>query len=229
MTAVMNLGSIIANAARRHPNRVGLVQGGSVWSWSELDRNVDALAHALVGLGLGPGDRVMVQCPNSRYLFECMYAIVKTGAVYVPINARSTVVETLDMALLCDAKAFIVDSGCAKNGVAVEAADNDVGHIIFTDELPSSGDNSIDTGNWWRYDELVAANDNKPFDAAAVVYDDICWHSFTSGTTGTPKGAMMRMARTARKARSICTAKCCSRFKLTTCGGPTGITCWATA
>ena len=70
MQAVMNLGSIISNAARRYPDRIGLVQGAASWSWSDLDRNVDAMAHALVGLGIEKGNRVMVQCPNSRYLFE---------------------------------------------------------------------------------------------------------------------------------------------------------------
>jgi len=188
MHAVMNLGCIIANTARRYPEHIGLVQGDESWTWSELDNNVDALANALVQQGISKGDRVMVQCPNNRYLFECMYAIVKTGAVYVPINARSTKFETLEMAQLCDAKAFIVESKYAENGLAINQESNDVNTVIFTNEVPAQENDNAN--RCFSYDELISANSGQSFNAAPVVYDDICWHSFTSGTTGTPKGAL---------------------------------------
>ena len=195
MHAVMNLGSIISNSARRYPERIGLVQGSSNWTWLELTSNVDAMAISLKNLGLGKGDRVMVQCQNNRYLFECMYAIVKIGAVYVPINARSTTVETLEMVDLCDAKAFIVDSCISENGIDISALDNSVENVIFAGKLPSDnlpGGNKLENEirNCWSYDDLIYSNKGKPFTDEAVVYDDICWHSFTSGTTGVPKGAL---------------------------------------
>jgi acyl-CoA synthetase (AMP-forming)/AMP-acid ligase II len=88
--AVMNLGTTLSATARRAPDLAGLVCGDERWSFAELEANADALARGLLELGVLPGDRVLVQCPNSRPMFEAQYAVMRTGAVYVPVNSRAS-------------------------------------------------------------------------------------------------------------------------------------------
>ena len=64
-TRVMNLATLLNQAARRDPEGVALVMGEARWSWAAFDARVDALAAGLQDrLRLQKGDRVMVQSQN---------------------------------------------------------------------------------------------------------------------------------------------------------------------
>ena len=87
---VMNLGRLLSDTARRLPERTALVWRDRRWSWAELDGRVDALVAGLRALGLGKGDRILVQSRNCNQLFESLWAAFKLGAVWVPANFRLT-------------------------------------------------------------------------------------------------------------------------------------------
>ena len=73
-TRVMNLSHVLRQAGRRHPDAIGLVWGEASWTWSQLDRRVDAMAAALSARGVAKCDRVLVQSRNCNQLFESMFA-----------------------------------------------------------------------------------------------------------------------------------------------------------
>jgi hypothetical protein len=77
--AVMNLGMILNRTARLWPNAVGLIKGQQQWTWGELESSANALAHALLEFGIATGERILVQCPNDRYMYESHYAITRAG------------------------------------------------------------------------------------------------------------------------------------------------------
>jgi acyl-CoA synthetase (AMP-forming)/AMP-acid ligase II len=185
---VMNLGTTLSATARRLPEHVGLVHGAGRWSFAELEANADALARGLLALGVRPGDRVLVQCLNSRWMFEAQYAVMRTGAVYVPVNARATARETAQIAGLSRAPAMIADAAFAERAAAAVAASPALRHVITTAPVavPAGGQPAA----WLVHDALLAqhrtgAHVNHPVNAG-----DACLQLYTAGTTGVPKGAV---------------------------------------
>jgi malonyl-CoA/methylmalonyl-CoA synthetase len=66
---------------------------GEVLSYAELRAQSARLAHALVALGVRPGDRVAVQVEKSLLAVLLYFAVMRTGAVYVPLNSAYTAAE----------------------------------------------------------------------------------------------------------------------------------------
>ena len=73
------------------PDRVALVAGDRTWSFAELDAQVDAAAAAL---DLDTGERVGIRAANSAGYAVAIHALMRQGAVLVPLNTRLTEPET---------------------------------------------------------------------------------------------------------------------------------------
>src|SRR5918997_1547697 len=107
----MNLGEILADAARHHPDRAAMVwhDGKDRRTYREVDDRAAALATGLVEeLKVQPGDRVAVMMANSPELLETLFAVWKAGATISPLNARLTRDEIQYQVTDCGAKVFIV-------------------------------------------------------------------------------------------------------------------------
>jgi acyl-CoA synthetase (AMP-forming)/AMP-acid ligase II len=179
---VMNLGHFLKQSADLYPQQTALAWGERSWSWAASNARVDAAAAALAKLGVGKGDRILVQSRNSNAMFESMFAAFKLGAVWVPVNFR----------LLPDDVAYIAEaSGAslllyeAKFGAHAEAAVKRAGSLAGVVALDRTrpGERS--------WESLLAEHAGVTFAAAAVEYDDPCWFFFTSGSTGRPKAAVL--------------------------------------
>ena len=182
MQSVTNLGRLLSDTARRMPDRPGLIWREKTWTWAEIDRRVDAMVAALKGLGLGHGDRVLVQSRNTNQMFESAWVSFKLGAVWVPVNFRLTPGEVAFQARHSGARAMIYDRGFAEHVDAARASSPSLEHLIAID-APRPGEH--------RYDDLVAAQAPAPGWEAPVVYDDMAWFFYTSGTTGRPKAGVL--------------------------------------
>jgi len=183
MGDVMNLGRLLADTARRLPERTGLVWGDQSWTWRAIDLRVDALVTALKGRGLGKGDRILVQARNSNQLFESLWASFKLGAVWVPCNFRLTPPEVAYLAASSGARTFIVEDSFPEHRAAVERETQGLDHVIAIGE-PSGGAEAYEV----IVAERIGHTDGFIED---VDYDDACWFFFTSGTTGRPKAAVL--------------------------------------
>lgn len=182
MQSVANLGRLLSDVARRMPDRPGLVWREAGWTWAEIDRRVDAMAAALAGLGLGHGDRVLVQARNCNQMFESAWVCFRLGAVWVPVNFRLTPGEVAFQANHSGARAMIYDHGFAEHADAARESSSSLAHLIAI-EAPRAGEH--------RYDDLVAAHLGAAVAAAPVRYDDMAWFFYTSGTTGRPKAGVL--------------------------------------
>ncbi|MGW6026703.1 AMP-binding protein [Streptomyces sp. NPDC055099] len=76
----------VAHWARFEPERPALVFGEEVVSYRRLDEMTDRLAGWLDARGVRPGDRVGVQLPNCPQFVIAMLAVLRAGAVHVPVN-----------------------------------------------------------------------------------------------------------------------------------------------
>ncbi|MGA4846165.1 non-ribosomal peptide synthetase [Streptomyces sp. G5(2025)] len=79
---------LFAARVARHPDRVAVEEADARLTYRELDARADTLARELVARGVGPEGRVAVAMERSAELVVAFLAVVKTGASYVPLDAR---------------------------------------------------------------------------------------------------------------------------------------------
>ena len=201
---VMNLSHLLRQCARRHPDGIGLAHGAARWTWARLDRQTDAAAAGLAALGVGKGDRVLVQSRNCREMIEAMFACFRLGAVYVPANFRQTPEEVADLCRTSGASAMVCGAGFPAHAAAVQVA---APGLVVLSIGPTGGGAGGAAGGATggssggaaggvpgfgaSWDELLAGHDGQALPDAAVEHDDPCWFFFTSGTTGRPKAAVL--------------------------------------
>jgi long-chain acyl-CoA synthetase len=89
------LHKFLETAADRIPNQVATIFYGAKLTYRQLDRQVNAFAHALHGLGVQPGDRIMVILPNMPQMIIAYYGALKIGAVVVLSNPEADAVQIL--------------------------------------------------------------------------------------------------------------------------------------
>lgn len=71
--------SALAARAAADPARIAIVDGDRRWTYRELDDRATALAHGFLGLGLHPGERVVVQLPNIAEFFSVVFGLFRAG------------------------------------------------------------------------------------------------------------------------------------------------------
>jgi fatty-acyl-CoA synthase len=180
---VMNLGSLLTQAARLFPQRPALIQeGGRTWTWGEMEQRVAAMVEALRKLGLRKGDRILVQSRNNVQMFESCWVAFRLGCVWVPTNFRLTPPEVAYLAASSGASAMIVEDIFAGHTDAVRAAAPTLKHVIAIGQ-PRAGEQS--------YEALVREHQGAAGEAETVGYDDPLWFFYTSGTTGRPKAGVL--------------------------------------
>lgn len=185
----MNLAfDCLEKAAARIPNRPAIIdyESGKTWSYSALDKKVNALAHGLVSLGVQKGDRVGVYLPNIPQYVMSVLAIMKVGAVYTPFNIMNRRLE-MDYGLNhCGAKVLIGSTAPTQENVMPIWDDlNALEKIVLVEDVPADAksDKVLD------FDDLIEGN-SEEFVAYDMDPDDPVSILYTSGTTGRPKGAV---------------------------------------
>ena len=176
---VMNLGHFLTQTAERLGDNPALIRGEVRMSFRELNRRVNNICASHRKLGIGKGDRILVQSRNSFALFETMFAAFKLGAVWVPVNFRLSEEEVAFIADKSGAKIMAYESIFQPHRDAAKA-EGRFEHIICLDT-------KTDGELFW--DDL--AKGNGEYRECAVEHDDPCWFFFTSGTTGRPKAAVL--------------------------------------
>jgi len=178
----MLIGDMVTNNARRIPDHEGLIWQNERMTWAELNRRVNRLANGLARLGVRPGDRVAFLLNNCKEIVELYYAVAKIGCVSAPIVPRSVGREIAYIVNNIEAAALVVGS---QHAALVEEVR---GELKSVDALIGTG-----KGHPFKYDydELVARSpETEP--SIEVNPDSIYAIFHTSGTTGSPKGCMLK-------------------------------------
>ena len=177
----MDISRWLAHRADWSPGRVALSFEGGELTYAELDRRARRAAAALVGLGVGDGDRVAFLGYNSPVLIELLFAAARIGAIVVPLNWRLTVAELAF--IVADAAPRLLVAEAEFHHHAAQLAGG-VARLVAADSPPAA-----DGQRWASYTELRDRAGEPP----AVVGDLArpLLLVYTSGTTGQPKGAVL--------------------------------------
>ncbi|MCJ8205209.1 non-ribosomal peptide synthase/polyketide synthase [Pseudomonas sp. RGM2987] len=154
----------IAHLAALKPQATAVIFDGQRFSYGEIDRRANQLAHALIGQGVAPETRVGVALPRSEQVIVALLAVLKAGAAYVP----------LDISYPRERLAYLIeDSGLT---------------LLLTDSTLSA---QLPLERAARVLELDSLDlSRQPLEAPQVKVDpqNLAYVIYTSGSTGNPKG-----------------------------------------
>ncbi len=174
---ICDLASLVPHAAARWPDDVAVIGDGARWAWGDVERRTRNLAGRLLAAGVVRGDRVAVAHTKAAESFEAVHAVLRAGAVVVPVDAAAP--PAVAEEVLSDAAAVAV------LGDAPTIAKFDVWTILPELRVVLATGSSDDPRVVpWE----LAANDDTPTELPAVDPDDLAYFIYTSGTTGRPKG-----------------------------------------
>ncbi len=181
--------SFLERAKDIYPNYEALIYENRSYTWSEVYKRCTKFASALEKIGIGEGDTVSVMTFNTPEIFEAHYSVPMTGAVLNTINSRVDAKSVAYILEHSEAKVLIVDrqlhsivektlSQIKSKPIIIDVQDN------FADQslLKKIGDK--------EYEEFLNTGDDnyiwkRPKDEWQAIS-----LSYTSGTTGNPKGVV---------------------------------------
>lgn len=160
--------SLLEEQAQQRPSAPALLSGPQFTTYRDCNAAANRLAHILVGRGIGPEDRVAVVMDRSPEMVVALFAVMKAGAAYVPVDPEYPAARIAQMLgdarpalLLTSTKYAAQYPGC----LCLDA--EDTGHAI------------------------QCSPDHNP---APVYIDNAAYVIYTSGSTGTPKGVVVTHA-----------------------------------
>ena len=184
---------------QRDPDAVALQYFDGSITRRELDELSDGLASGLLASGFAPGDRLAVYLQNVPQFVISMVAAWKAGGIMVSINPMSRVRE-LSYLLKDSGATVLVSLESLYDQVAREVVpDSDVRLVLTTSELEfqTRDDARLFAGverrrheNTTDFAELIAQHRGEIPPPVRLGPDDVAFLTYTSGTTGVPKGAM---------------------------------------
>jgi len=178
-----NLALNLVEAKDMYPDRVAVRLDDLVVTYEELEERSARVAGLLAARGVEPGDRVGLMLPNVAQFPVLYYGVLRAGAVVVPMNPLLKAREV---------EYYLGDSGAklifAWDAIAAEAAKGaEAAGVGFASVAPEAFDRLLAD-----HAPVTAVTSRADHDTAVILY--------TSGTTGSPKGAELTHANLSRNA-----------------------------
>jgi fatty-acyl-CoA synthase len=170
-------------------DRLALVDDHRTLSYAAFTAAIEQAAAWLTDRGIRRGDRVAVLSTNRSEVFVALFACARIGTVLVPLNTRLADAELAWMVQDCGVSLALGD--CSLAGRIADV----VTTVAFEDV------------DWWTSQSAVPPSIGLPDDDILIVY--------TSGTTGRPKGAVLKQSALIANAENGCVAFEITRDHLT--------------
>jgi long-chain acyl-CoA synthetase len=160
--------------ARTRPDHPAIVMAssGDTTTYRELDERSNQLARLWHERGLRRGDHVAILLPNHLRYLEVVWAALRSGLYYTPVNWHLTAPEAAYIVADCGARSVVT---------SVDLADR---VTELSPEVPLVLDGDIE--GWERYEDVVGAQPTTPLDEEP----EGTGMFYSSGTTGRPKGIL---------------------------------------
>jgi len=179
--------SLIARTAHIWPERPAVIHGERRYTWAETYARSRRLASALAQRGIGKGDTVAAMLSNTPEMVECHFGVPMTGGVLNTLNTRLDGEAIAFMLEHGEAKVLITDTEFAPTVAEALAAVKRKPLVV--DVADATGPGGAPQGEI-EYEQFIAGGDPEyAWQPPGDEWDAISL-SYTSGTTGNPKGVV---------------------------------------
>ncbi|MDB6054522.1 MAG: non-ribosomal peptide synthase/amino acid adenylation enzyme [Verrucomicrobiales bacterium] len=177
------IGEIFEDQVTKTPDRIAAFHGSEKISYRQLNERANQIARSLQETGVGKREFVALLHPRNIHFLGALLAILKSGAVYVPIDPDYPKDRVDYMLSNSGAKTVISALEC----LPLLAGKNEVRYALLLDA--EKGSCSADFEIIGSEKISAQLRDNLPIEIAS---SDLAYMIYTSGSTGEPKGAMIR-------------------------------------
>lgn len=175
---------LIERRAATNGSDTFLMFGDDVITFADLKERIDRAAAGLKNSGIQPGDRIGLMLPTVPDHIYLFFALAWIGAVTLPISVHLKAMGIRTQLNSARPRMIIADAGFTELSDAV-AEDGNVEKILWRGSGHPTGD-----ARFVSLDKALADGGDIP-EVAAGGLDRTCMISYTSGTTGEPKGAVL--------------------------------------
>jgi len=194
----MRVESFLRESARVQGEKTALVTAGRRLSYAEFDTLSDRLASTLALNGVARGDRVIIFMENIWEAAVAIFAALKAGAAFSPVNPSTKSDKLAYLLNNCKARAVLTQAKLASVAAAAIKEAPSVGFTAvaggITDALPGAH----------GFEDCLARGNGDPVPHGGIDID-LAMLIYTSGSTGHPKGVMMTHRNIEAAATSITT------------------------
>ncbi|WP_342806320.1 AMP-binding protein [Alteromonas sp. M12] len=173
---------LIRRNAANKPKSVAYICGNRRANFGQMDSRSDKAAAAMAGLGLSAGEATGILAPESIEVYEHFYACFKMGAIRTGLNRRFSSSELIHVVKDAGVRLILAHSDCQDLLLSV------------ADQLAELGVKLIGYGGphnlTYDYEHLLSETTEK-YCSPAVDADSPAIYTYTSGTTGNPKGVVI--------------------------------------
>lgn len=170
----------LTRCAQNRPQHLAVKFGGIQWTFAQLDAESSRLARQLATLSIGEGSRVALLGANSLHFVTLVHALTRLGAILVPLNTRLTVKELCWQVHDANVTLLVSDVEHAVMATSVKEQLPQVAQALFS---PVEAQRDIPVLSRLPETDVPLRTLIDLEAAQAIMY--------TSGTTGTPKGAII--------------------------------------
>jgi long-chain acyl-CoA synthetase len=171
--------ALVAEAVAGNPDGEAIVCGKERITYRLLERIIEAWARTFAELGVGRGDRVAMLLGNGIAFPAVLFAVLRLGAIAVPMSIREQTPGLAYMLAHCGAKVLVHETELTARLPAADATPQLQHRIPLPPEMVRGGLDCLQG----KADRAAPPADVDEEDTAVILY--------TSGTTGRPKGAML--------------------------------------
>ncbi|QOZ77926.1 AMP-binding protein [Bradyrhizobium sp. CCBAU 53351] len=201
----LTISALLAETAARVPNGLAVVfrEQGVRWNWEEFANEIEAFAAGLQELGLRKGDRVGIWSPNRVEWLVTQFATARLGLVLVNINPAYRLSE-LEYALGVSGCRAVVSAQEFKSSKYLDMLQTVRPQLPGLEWIIRMGESR--TPNMLNYVDILATGRRVKTCEEPLDCHDPINIQFTSGTTGSPKGATLTHHNVVNNARFIAQA-----------------------